>query len=155
MSRLEPEITPAVPDDARELALILNDDDRREVAALSGRDPAEVLIDGMQRSTEAWTGRVDGQLVCIWGVGPQSLIGETGVPWLLGSDLVQKHAPIFLRLNREYIARWRQTYPVLANVVDARHVRALRWLRWLGFEIGAPTVMGVQRLPFHPFVMRA
>lgn len=154
MSRPEPEISPAVPGDAALLAAVLNADDRREIEALSGRDPAAVILEGIGKSTEAWTGRIGGEIVCVCGVGPASAIGETGVPWLLGSDLVQAHASVFLRQSRLFVRRWAGLFPVLHNVVDARHTRAVRWLRWLGFEILPARPMGVQNLPFHSFVLR-
>ena len=39
------------------------------------------------------------------------------------------------------VARWLTLFEVLQNVVDARYGAALRWMRWLGFEIGPPFAM--------------
>lgn len=155
MSRPVPEIRPATERDAEILAPMLSDADRAEVLALSGREPLESLLEGIRYSAEAWTGLVDGEIVCIWGVVPQTLIGQVGVPWMLGSDLVRHYSVPFLRRNKPMIARWRQRWPVLRNVVDARHARAIRWLRWLGFEIGPPVPIGRNGEPFHIFTMRA
>ena len=85
------------------------------------------------------------------GVGPLSLLGGEGCPWLLGSDLVARHALAFARRNRAMVASWLRTYPVLRNHVDARNFQAIRWLRWLGFEVKPAMPYGVRRLPFDPF----
>ncbi len=148
------EIRPATVADAELLALCLHPDDYAEVLAL-GQDPRAALIQSVEMSAsgEAWAGLADGELVCLFGVVPLSLVGVTAVPWLLGSPLVQMHGRTFLRLNKQFIERWRRDYPVLRNVVHARHRRAVRWLQWLGFTLGEPVSMEPHGAPFHPFVM--
>ena len=146
---------PATEDDARELAPLLRAEDRAEIDALSGREPAELLVESVAASWEATTYRADGALICIGGVAPLSLIGSTGIPWLMGTDLVPVHRKAFMRHSREAIPRWLARFPILRNVVDARHGPAIRWLRWLGFRFGDPVVMGVAGLPFLPFQMEA
>ncbi|TAJ97519.1 MAG: hypothetical protein EPO41_02765 [Reyranella sp.] len=146
---------PATEEDARELAPLLRAEDRAEIAALSGREPAELLVESVRASWETTTYRADGALICIGGVAPLSLIGSTGVPWLMGTDLVPVHRKAFMRHSREAMPRWLARYPTLRNVVDARYAEAIRWLRWLGFRFGEPVVMGVAGLPFLPFQMEA
>lgn len=146
---------PAAEEDARELAPLLRTEDRAEIAALSGKDPAALLVESVRVSWEATTYRADGALICIGGVAPLSLIGSTGVPWLMGTDLVPKHRRAFMRHSREAMPRWLARYPTLRNVVDARYAEAIRWLRWLGFRFGEPVIVGVAGLPFLPFEMEA
>jgi hypothetical protein len=149
------DIRVALPSDALDLGPRITADDRREVEAMNGRDPRIALIDGVVRSSEAWTGRIDGRVACMWGVGPGDVMGWTGVPWMLGSEAVAANATILLRQSRAFVERWRGMYPVLRNMVDARHHRSIRWLRWLGFEIGPASPLGRNGLPFHVFTMRA
>lgn len=128
---------PATEDDARELAPLLRAEDRAEVLAL-GVEPVDGLLQSVAAAREAWTWRADGLVICMAGVAPLSLIGRTGVPWLLGSDLVPAHRRIFMVETRRAVARWLGMFDVLRNVVDARYAAAIRWLRWLGFEVGEP-----------------
>lgn len=144
-------IVPASLAHAVELAPIMRAADIREIEAVSGAAPLEALRFSLARSTEAWAGTVDGAVACIFGVGPLSLLGGEGCPWLLGSDLVERNALAFARRNRAMVARWLQTYRVLRNHVDARNTQAIRWLGWLGFVLQPPVPYGVSRLPFHPF----
>ena len=147
-------IVPAVEAHAIGLAPRLRAADVRELEAGSGAQPLEALLVSLRRSTEAWAGTVDGEVACIFGVGPLSLLGGEGAPWLLGADLIERNAFAFARRNRAMVTRWQRTYPVLRNYVDARNRQAIRWLGWLGFSLLPPVPFGVGRLPFHPFELR-
>ncbi len=147
------EIRPATVEDA--LALVLRQADREEVEALTGRDAREALVESVVRSAAAWAGLANGELVCLFGVVPVSLVGVTGIPWLLGSDAVTCYGRPFLRRNRAYLREMLREFPVLRNVVDARNTVSIRWLEWLGFTLGTPQPMGVCGLPFIPFAMSA
>ena len=48
-----------------------------------------------------------------------------------------------------------KTYRVLTNYADARNTTAIRWLRWLGFNILPAIPFGLDGLPFHPFELGA
>lgn len=149
----EVDIRPATLRDA--LTLVLRRADREEVEALSGRNPREVLVESVERSSEAWAGWADGKLVCLFGVVPVSLAGVTGIPWLLGSDDVCGYSKAFLRRNRAYVRTMLDKFPVLRNVVDARNDVSIRWLKWLGFTFKGASPMGPRNLPFIAFEMRA
>lgn len=128
---------PATEGDARELARLLRAEDRLEVVAL-GLDPVDGLLQSLTGAREAWTYRADGRIVCMAGITPLSLIGRTGIPWLLGSELVVPHRRTFMVETRRMVTHWLTLFDVLRNVVDARYEAAIRWLIWLGFEIGEP-----------------
>ena len=82
-----------------------------------------------------------------------SLASDEGVPWLLTAEELGSHPRVFLRGCRAFIAEVRPMYRSLASFVDERHVVAVRWLRWLGFEILPARPFGADQLPFHPFRM--
>lgn len=132
---------PAAEDDARELAPLLRKEDRAEVLAL-GVEPVDGLLQSLSAAREAWTYRDDGRIICMAGVAPLSLIGSTGIPWLLGSPLVATHRRAFMVETRRMVAHWLTVFPILRNAVDARYDAAIRWLRWLGFTIGEPFPLG-------------
>ena len=135
-------LLPASEADAHELAPQLRAPDRAEVIAL-GVEPVEGLLQSLRSSQEAFTARAeDGRIICMAGVCPASLVGPTGVPWLLGSELVPAHGPHFLRESRRLVARWLTMFQVLRNIVDSRYTAAIRWLEWLGFAIGEPMPFG-------------
>lgn len=134
-------LIPATEVDAHALAPLLRAADRDEVLAL-GLQPIDGLLGSLRASREAWTMRADGRVVFIIGVCPLTAIGRTGVPWLLGSDLVPAHRRAFMVETRRLLARAHEMFPVLRNLVDARYPQAIRWLDWLGFVIRDPQPVG-------------
>ena len=60
---------------------------------------------------------------------------DDGTPWLLGSQEQRKHVKTLLRASRAWMEEQKQIYPRLSNFVDADYPEAIRWLKWLGFDI--------------------
>ncbi len=148
-------IIPASDADALYLAPRLRAADRLEAEAATGMDPLDALRQSLSLSVEAWSGTADGEVICMFGVGALSIAAGEGCPWLLGSDLVERHGMAFARRNRLLVRHWSSMWPVLRNWVDVRHTVAIRWLGWMGFALAEPVAYGPARLPFHPFEMRA
>jgi hypothetical protein len=154
-------ILPASEADAVAMAPHLRPADAAEVYATSGRTAEAALLAALRRSTQAWTCLIDpsagsGQVaepVCMWGVGPISLVAGRGCPWLLGTEVVEWHPMTFLRQSRAFLREMLQTYSELENHVDARNLLSIRWLKWLGFTIEPPQPCGFLQLPFHRFHM--
>ncbi|WP_347989501.1 hypothetical protein [Methylomonas sp. AM2-LC] len=117
------------------LAEHLRPGDIEELEAVTALKPCEAVIASVQASDpqflRAWL--ADGELLCIAGCSP---INTTrAAPWLLGTDLLDKH---LLRLTKEARAgvdAMLAVYPVLSNVIDVRQVRVMRWLKLLGFDM--------------------
>jgi len=104
----------------------------------------------------AWTGMIDGEPVCMFGVVPAGdILGGVGAPWFLATEKLQSHRVKFLRLNRQYLSKMLDIFPHLIDYVDVRHTRAIRWLSWLGFTFSAePVPYGPAGMPFYRFEMR-
>lgn len=134
---------------------IIRQADIEELWASNHVSPAYALTHGIRCSSAAWTGMVDGQPVCVFGVAPASLLGSIGVPWMVGTYEIDRHAKAFLRRNKAYVERMSALYNYLVNYVDARNTRAIAWLKWLGFTLNEAQPYGVEGLPFHRFEMRA
>lgn len=128
--------------------------DANEFEAMSGKTPAQVLELALRTSAFAFAGLINGEVVAIFGVAPRSMITGSGVPWLVGSDLLERYQATFLRRCRPVLRLFLQHYPELENYVDARNTAAKCWLHWLGFTIHEAQPVGRARLPFHRFEMR-
>lgn len=131
------------------LAAVLREADRNECEAL-GQTPRRVLRNAVQTSIEAWTAVEDEWPIAMWGLSPVgSMLSGVGCAWLLTGQAVDLHRKLFLRETKAWIEdRALQTFPRLVNMVDARHVAALRWLRWLGFVVNDPVPYGRLGMPF-------
>lgn len=145
-------IVPTTHEHICELCANAREADVREFAAL-GETVESALSDGLRLSSFVWTGLADGEVLCIFGVASQSMLSGDGVPWMVGSKLLDKHAWGFLPRSRMVVGHMLNIYPHLENYVDARNTRAIRWLRWLGFTIHDPEPYGLQGELFHRFEM--
>ena len=88
------------------------------------------------------TGFYDGEILCMWGVLEESPM--LAVPWLLGSKLMddKKIAKGFLKISKFYYDWVTNNYEYLSNFSDARNTVSHRWLKWLGFHLGAAVPFG-------------
>lgn len=62
---------------------------------MSGKTPAQVLELALRTSAFAFAGLINGDVVTIFGVAPRSMITGSGVPWLVGSDLLERYQSHF------------------------------------------------------------
>lgn len=115
--------------------------------------PAQALRMSLDCRGEHWTGIHRGEVLCIFGVARASLLVPDGTPWLLGHKRLDRHARAFLRDCRPALLAMLQRYHHLSNWVDARNAGAIRWLRWLGFDLHPAVPHGADGLPFHYFEM--
>lgn len=150
------EVRPTEDGDAEVIAADLRAVDVDELWASNRTTGAECMAYGRRYSGETWTGTFDGVPVCMFGAVPASLLGGVGVPWMVGTTALNRMRgqKALLRASRATISGLSARYSVLANLVDARNGAAIRWLRWLGFDVLPPIPHGPDRLPFHPFILR-
>lgn len=152
MSRWAVEVREVSPGDVEALVAGMREADRIEVEAC-GHRPAEALADAIARSMPCWTATINGQVACIFGVAPLSLLGGLGAPWMLGTVLLDRHPRALMTHCRPYLNRMREVFPRLVNFVDARNERSIRWLKALGFRFHEAAPHGPFGLPFHRFEM--
>lgn len=124
-----------------------------ETHAASGQSVASLLPVSVMMSRAAWAGLIDGEVACIFGVAGASLLSTVGYPWLIGTPAIEMHAKAFLRRCRPMVRQMLELYPTLVNYVDVRNIKAVEWLRWLGFKIHEPEPFGISGLPFNRFTM--
>jgi Protein of unknown function (DUF2833) len=139
--------------DAAELAGCLRAADIAELAAAGLT--SEALAFSVEASTWAVTVRVDGAMGCVFGVAPLggTFFSDTGVPWMLGSDLVRKHQRLLMRGSAPYIRLMLKDYGHLLNFVHAENKEAVRWLKHMGFTLHPEAPHGPHGAPFHKFEM--
>lgn len=142
------ELRNATTEGAIWMAPRLREDDLIEILASSRLAPLDALLFSIRNSAEAYEGVVNGDIICMFGVGSLSAATGRGSPWMLGTQGVQDYWLLFARISRVWIDDIRTRYASLENYVDARNALAIRWLAWLGFTIGDPVPYGPYRLPF-------
>jgi hypothetical protein len=152
MSRPAVEFAEANAGHAQALVRALRQQDRAELDASGQTDHLAAVWQSVEQSDWAVAAYVDGQLVCLFGVAAHAARG-TGVPWMLGTDLVAQQRRFLLRLAPTYIARMLAAYPRLFNAVHARNTVSVRWLRHVGFRLHPSQPHPRTGEPFIPFEM--
>lgn len=148
------EIRNATEEDAICLAENLREADVEEVKASVDLPPLEAILGSMKNTIFPKAGTVDGEVACIFGVASNTLVAEVGRPWLLATDALTKHSKRFLKSSLEYIKEAKKDFKYMHNFVDARNKEAIRWIKWLGFEVQEPAPHGPYGVPFCKFELK-
>lgn len=146
---------PPTEADIQHVAAHMRVADVAECNACGYTDMVAVLREEVAISALCWAVRIDGEPAALLGVAPlRGLLSETGVPWLLGTDLVTRNRWAFIRTSRAYIDRMHTAFSHLLNFVHAENTQAVRWLKHAGFTVHAPEPFGPQGALFHRFEKR-
>lgn len=138
----------------RTLARTLRAEDGAELAAMGTGSPQAILWRCWRTSVLRRAALVDGEVAAAWGV-TGSMMGGTGIPWLLTSPAVERVPVAFVREGRRELAEMRALYPDLCNYVHAPYKKAIRFLALLGFTIDPPEPILPTGAYFCRFSMRS
>lgn len=147
------QVVPATQEHIEQMLPHVRQADLDEFAAINGWDARRVLETGVRTSSFSSAGLVNGRVVTIFGVAPKSILGGYGIPWLVGTDELERNQFAFLRRCRNAVNEMQALYPYLENYVDERNHVAKAWLHWLGFRLDDAAAYGVLDLRFHRFSM--
>jgi len=135
------EIRPTMPGDCWLVLTALRDAEVAELAAL-GHTSEECIRFGLMFGN-AQTVFINGKPAGIFGITEYP---DGNVPWACFTTAIDEHPITFLRACK----RWRESVcGTLIQHVDARNQEAVRWFKWLGFEVSEPEPLGVNGEPFH------
>lgn len=136
------------------IAADMRADDVMELNALGKHDIERALEDALRRSRMSACCMINGQPAALLGMGHVgSVLTPIGVPWMLGSTLLDTHRRVLLTEALPMVDYMRSKYPRMENYVYAGSKKSVRWLRRLGFEIHRPIPLGPDGQEFHPFTM--
>lgn len=85
-----------------------------------------------------WEGSVDGELACMWGLIPPTLLSNRAYLWLYTTELIKDHQFLFVRHSQRVMEEMLKEYPIIIGHSSINADRSIRWLRWLGAEFGEP-----------------
>lgn len=141
------------PADVPAIAAMARQADIEEMRDGAGVTVADALDLGLRTSLRASVIMAGDKPVAAFGDASGGLFTGVGVPWLISTVHVEQHARGFLRVCRPLVQDMLNRHSMLMNYVDDRNTAAIRWLRWLGFEMHEPIAAGVRGLPFRKFTM--
>lgn len=121
---------------AESLAQVMRPEDIAEVRSSDDWSPIQALAESLRKSEEAWSVFVDGEIAAMYGVSTLSMLGGVGAVWMLTGPALEKHPLAVLRACQRLLPDLLIRHHVLINAIDARYSKALKWAKWLGFELG-------------------
>jgi hypothetical protein len=74
--------------------------------------------------------------------------GDHNIVWAVFTRAIERHPVAFLRESKRLADAFDRE---VENFVDARNVKAVKWFRWLGFEVSEPQPYGPEGVLFHRF----
>ena len=123
-------IEPGGPGAMAELAADICAADRAELRA-AGLRAVEDMAD-----VECQALRLDGRLVCLFGLAGHPKHEDFGIPWMLCTNALPLVPHRWLALSsRAVLSDWRARRAVLIKMVHRHNRRAVRFIEWLGFEV--------------------
>jgi hypothetical protein len=97
-----------------------------------------VLRTCLKISLYSYCGKVDGDIACVWGLAPPTLLSDQAYLWLWhNSDLVDQHKFLFVRHSQLMMEQMLKEFPTIVGHVKVGAEKSKRWLRWLGAEFSA------------------
>jgi len=130
----------------------MRQEDKDEIWHLARLSPMAALVHSYDNSKKCYTTLVDGRVAIIGGIGGA---GDLGVPWMLASPLLLKIRKDFIREVRDYLWELSRGYKMLRNVAWSKNEAHIRWLKWMGFEMGEGIPLGPDNeiyIPFHKVI---
>lgn len=129
----------------------MRDADKLEIWLSSHLKPYEALRRSLEVSDKTFTIVHDQAPIAMFGVRCQSLLGRTGVPWLLGTDRITEVRQQFIKEGSRWIEILQDGYTVLTNYVHEDNRVSIKWLKRLGFTIMPAVQAGPEMAWFHKF----
>jgi len=132
------------------LSLRLRQSDMNELQASGYETVREALTASIEQSNEIYVIQPKDRIIGIFGVAQGELYG---IPWMVATDEIYRHAVELCRTARGLVKNWKEHYGTLANCVDSRNTASHRWLKSLGFAIREDIVFGepYYKVPFYLF----
>lgn len=121
------------------LAGSLRPSDIEELEAGGSTDILETLVRSCEVSREVYVLSKETEPIAIFGVAGE---GGLGVPWLLGTTVLDSLPRIVLTESRTVVHNMKTQYDRLENYVYVKNRRSRRWLKWLGFSEEEPVPLG-------------
>lgn len=129
------ELVPAAPEHIPPVAANMRPDDVAEVTAM-GLSPQLALKLSLAGSLHGFTAMLDGEPIAMLGLVPKSLVEGLGAPWLLGTEAVYRQGRALIGLARKVMPLFSDSTPSMTGLVAEQNVRAIRYLRRIGFTVG-------------------
>jgi hypothetical protein len=102
------------------------------------KDEVDAIDRFVAASTSLYVGRVDEEILCVWGLIPPTLLSDQAYLWLQITPAAAEHQFILVRRGQIEMKKMLEVYPKIVGHCEAGAAQSIRWLGWLGAEFGPP-----------------
>jgi hypothetical protein len=152
---MTPKVVPATQEHVRRMAPNLRECDVEEIYLVSCSGPDVALELALHTSPRPYVGLHEGEPFCMFGAGAPDYLSVVGAPWMLATDTLDLYAYQLGKQCRKYVREMFEDFDYLENYVYAGNLKAVNWLRWIGFTLHPPQPYGCFKKPFYRFTMEA
>jgi hypothetical protein len=92
----------------------------------------QLVSDEIAASTMAFSGFIDDEIACMWGIHARTILNDSIYLWLLTTKLVEDHPFVFVRHSQIMARELLKSYSKINGWVLKDNALAVKWLRWLG-----------------------
>jgi hypothetical protein len=119
---------------AEKILEILREEEREYLD--SHRDIALLAVEiELANSWRAFTGFIDDEPVCMWGLKRNTILSNSVTVWLLPTKLIDEHPFVFIRHSQLIMRELLGEFSEINGLTLATNARSMRWLKWLGFHM--------------------
>lgn len=99
-----------------------------------GLDGLPTLRKLLAESAVVYVGKYEGEIACVYGLVPPTLLSESVYLWLLTTELVAQHPFLFVRHSQRVVEQILKKHPMIIGTTSHSNKSAISWLKWLGAE---------------------
>lgn len=140
-----------IPEDLAILRYCLRAEDKREIINY-GLTPERAIYASYRITLEPMTVLIDDKIAAVYGCSGAPIC-DVGKPWVLTTALCDDYPLQFALFYRQEVRKMLVRFPVLENIVDATHEKAIKLLELIGFTIYPAEPMGPKGELFSKFRM--
>lgn len=111
-------------------------------------DAEKKLATYFAASNLVWIGKINGKIVCIYGLLGQSLFANSAYMWMLHTKALEEEKFLFIRHSQRVIQKALNLYDEIQGHVVIDNEAGKRWLKWLGAEFSHSCLAGDKVIPF-------
>jgi len=144
----------SIETDIKVIAQDMRQSDKDEIYASHHKEPLDALREGFNESILCFTVEHNNKPCIMFGVVPFNFLDNRGRIWMLATSEFRNCHRKFLKYGKIFLNYMLEHYSELSNFIDVRNELSIRWLSWLGAEMGEAVPYGAEKLLFRPFLFR-
>lgn len=144
----------ATREDAEYISFNMRKQDVDEIWAAAHMTPAAAMQYSINNTIFCLSIRISGVPCAVFGVNGESVVGRTGVVWLLGTPAIETIKYRFVKHSRKFVDLMLEFYPVISNYVSIENTVSIAWLKFLGATFDLPKQYGIEGKLFKYFYFK-